>query len=283
MSADQPPRDGPDFICIGLQKAATGWLYDQLRAHDGLWMPPIKELHYFDRAYPNLGNAEKVVRLRRQGVGALDARGRAFLDAAFAAYTEPVTRTRYAAMFAPAGDAITGDITPGYSTLPHPKVAMLATWFPRLKIVLLLRDPVERFWSAACMLWRRGELDREALDDPARLRALLALPRVAKRSFPTAIAARWRGAFGEDRFRTFFFDDIAGEPIAARERILAYLAPAHGEARIAADVNAKARRRKVAMTAATRDALAEAFADELARCRESFGGHAAAWCARYGV
>src|SRR6185295_12624998 len=42
-------RAGPDFLCIGAQKAGTGWLYEQLRSHPGFWMPPMKELHYFDR------------------------------------------------------------------------------------------------------------------------------------------------------------------------------------------------------------------------------------------
>src|SRR5438270_8769299 len=42
-------KPGPDFCCIGAQKAGTGWLYEQLRSHPDFWMPPMKELHYFDR------------------------------------------------------------------------------------------------------------------------------------------------------------------------------------------------------------------------------------------
>ena len=41
---------GPDFFCIGAQKGGTRWLFDQLDHHPGFWMPPIKELHYFDRS-----------------------------------------------------------------------------------------------------------------------------------------------------------------------------------------------------------------------------------------
>jgi hypothetical protein len=45
---------GPDFMCIGAQKAGSRWLYDQLALHPSFWMPPIKELqlHYFDSAGP---------------------------------------------------------------------------------------------------------------------------------------------------------------------------------------------------------------------------------------
>ncbi len=39
----------PDFVGIGAQKAGTTWLYHNLRAHPEIWMPPRKEIHYFNR------------------------------------------------------------------------------------------------------------------------------------------------------------------------------------------------------------------------------------------
>jgi len=41
----------PDFLCIGTQKAGTTWLFEQFRQHPQIWMPPIKELHYFDHLF----------------------------------------------------------------------------------------------------------------------------------------------------------------------------------------------------------------------------------------
>lgn len=38
----------PDFIGIGAQKAGTTWLYKNLKQHPNIWLPEIKELHYFD-------------------------------------------------------------------------------------------------------------------------------------------------------------------------------------------------------------------------------------------
>ena len=46
-------RPGPDFVCIGAQKAGTTWLFDNLEVQAGVWMPPEKELHYFNRVCPN--------------------------------------------------------------------------------------------------------------------------------------------------------------------------------------------------------------------------------------
>ena len=44
---DHVPQ-GPEFYCIGAQKAATTWLAAQLFRHPEIWKPFTKELHYFD-------------------------------------------------------------------------------------------------------------------------------------------------------------------------------------------------------------------------------------------
>ena len=40
----------PDFLGIGAQKAATSWLDSILRNHPDVWLPPVKELHYWSDA-----------------------------------------------------------------------------------------------------------------------------------------------------------------------------------------------------------------------------------------
>ena len=41
----------PKFLCIGAQKAGTSWLYAQLQSHPEVWMPPVKELQFFNHLY----------------------------------------------------------------------------------------------------------------------------------------------------------------------------------------------------------------------------------------
>ena len=41
----------PRFLCIGAQKAGTSWLFAQLQSHPKVWMPPLKELQYFNHLY----------------------------------------------------------------------------------------------------------------------------------------------------------------------------------------------------------------------------------------
>ena len=42
----------PSFICVGAGKAGTTWLWEMLRLHPGIYLPDVKEIHYFnDIAY----------------------------------------------------------------------------------------------------------------------------------------------------------------------------------------------------------------------------------------
>src|SRR3954471_8486885 len=129
------PNDisGPDFLCIGAQKAGTGWLYEQLRSHPDFWMPPLKEIHYFDRLGQNRpGRNEKAGdRIKTARIKVRDRRDKDFL----ATMEQAIARTEidfdlYARLFDPKGQLISGDITPGYSTLPDQLVRQIVEHFP---------------------------------------------------------------------------------------------------------------------------------------------------------
>ena len=47
MSDVSPPRM-PSFLGIGAARSGTTWLHENLRHHPQVWVPPAKELHYFD-------------------------------------------------------------------------------------------------------------------------------------------------------------------------------------------------------------------------------------------
>src|SRR6476659_2320083 len=112
------PLTGPDFLCIGAQKAGTGWLYEQLRSHPDFWMPPVKELHYFDRFWrsPRVSAAEKRRTARRNARGERDER--LLSDRERVCALSEIDLPGYAEPFDPKDKLLSGDITPGYSTLP---------------------------------------------------------------------------------------------------------------------------------------------------------------------
>jgi hypothetical protein len=47
--AGQPNR-GADLLGIGMARAGTSWLFDNLKCHPDFWVPPIKGTYYLDKA-----------------------------------------------------------------------------------------------------------------------------------------------------------------------------------------------------------------------------------------
>ena len=280
------PVSGPDFICAGLQKGGTQWLYDQLQHHRDFWMPPYKELHYFDRQFPYeklakaarayLERPERVARRRdRRGDRKVTPRGAAFfkLVAEFDAPSGDLDA--YEKLFEPKGRLLSGDVTPGYSTLDHDTVSALARRFDRAKAILMLREPVSRVWSH----WRMANSDQpaSALLDVVAFGAFLDRPDVVARSYPSRIAQSWSAAFGE-RFRFFFLDDVAARPDETRSDILRFLgADPRRPSPVKPDFNRKAKEIRVDRTEPVKALLRERFAAERRICAETFGGAASAW------
>ena len=149
----------PDFLCIGAQKGGTTWLFKNLRNHPGVCIPH-KELNFFNFRGQGPGSMFRLPiwrnALRHQLVGRLFRqdwhRSRWYLRYLFRRRTD----AWYASLFEGCGDDMTGDVTPAYSTLGQIEVRHVGALMPRAKIILLLRDPVERAWSHLRMDYEKG-------------------------------------------------------------------------------------------------------------------------------
>jgi hypothetical protein len=124
----------PDFVIVGAQKAGTTSLYAYLRAHPRVLPAASKEVHFFDTcawdAGPETYRANFPMR----------------------AHMRLARRLRGA-------EVITGEATPYY--LYHPLAPeRLAATAPDTKIIILLRDPVERTLSH---YWHEVRGKRETL------------------------------------------------------------------------------------------------------------------------
>ena len=275
---------GPDFCCVGAQKGGTGWLYDQLRFHPDFWMPPVKEIHYFDRLWrsPRIP-AEK----RRRGArkNARDQRDEVFLDEMEKLFARPdIDFQGYAQLFAPKKALLSGDITPGYSALPEEIIERLLWHFPGLKVLFLARDPVERAWSHLSMWVRHGRIEPFDVNDADQVTRHLLQPGVLVRSHPSKIVARWRRSVPAESFRVYFFDDLKRDPSPLRSSIIQFLGgdPGKSSGDLAADHNIKAQQERLDLSDKMRAHIARFFEQELKACARELGGPAAEWTARYG-
>jgi hypothetical protein len=301
-----PSVDGPDFICIGLPKAGTGWLYDQLEVHPSFWMPPVKELVYLNHPYPPLGfvdsdgkpyqrrrdrKAHKSEGWSRASIPErlvsrefLDERDLAFLRRASKGRGKPMDLEFYASLFACKGDRLSGDITPPYCNLREETIERVAKRFPETKIILLLRDPVARAWSRICMAHEAGNFDLRSLLDADALRTFIKTTHKIGGIRATAVYERWRKVAPYMDFRFFFFDHIASEPEKIRREMLLYLGadPDKENGGIPPDYNRKAKV-KLEMTPLAQELLTDYFCDELSESAKVFGGPAHAWVAAHGL
>jgi len=125
-----PPewRTGPpDFVIIGAQKSGTTWWQGLIEAHLGVQRPPgqRRELHFFDHFWDRWPTAEQFEHYQRY-------------------FPRPEGK-------------LVGEKTPGY--LYQPWVApMLAHAAPDARLIVLMRDPVERYVSGLGLLARSGAL-----------------------------------------------------------------------------------------------------------------------------
>jgi hypothetical protein len=112
-------RMKPKFIIIGAQKAGTTSLYHLLCQHPRVKPARKKELHYFDTNYH---------------------RGQRWYEAMFP-FAVPFLNHRFGGL-----KKITGEASPYY--MFHPRaISRLARTLPDAKLIVLLRNPVERAYS----------------------------------------------------------------------------------------------------------------------------------------
>ena len=250
-------------------------------------MPPLKELHYFDR----LGRARLVPvgkkrdRLETARKDARDERDLRFLDAMRILSTRSqIELPAYAALFGSKGSLLSGDITPGYSILPDETIDRIAGYFSSLKVIFIARDPVERAWSQLSMWVRNKLINRSDLNAPDAVIRNLQRPEVMARSYPSKIVAHWRKYVRPELFQIYFFDDLKRNAAELRRSIIHFLGgdPNKPSGDLPPDHNTKARKEKLPLSDSMRSNLAQFFKEELKVCATDLGGAAVQWLARYG-
>jgi hypothetical protein len=277
---------GPDFLCVGMQKGGTQWIYDAMVQLPGVFMPIIKELNHF------------ALFVGRQKKGYVDATFRnrlSVMDKEYAdvpielrekfrlaaeQYLKEPTHKHYRQLFCMSGNKITGDVSPAYSVLTGREIRKVKNALPNARIVLSIRHPVARAWSHFNMHLRR-EMARDGLTEgqmydeiikraqPDAFREFLHVRRSNIMSSGSLIHERWSRHY--QNVLVINFDDIVKRPasvvtILARELVGTEI----DEAQAPEVPNAKESSAKAKISDSHTEIGLEHFKEEIARCRERF-------------
>lgn len=259
----------PDFICIGAQKAGTQWLYDQVLAHPDGWMPPIKEVKFFKSGAYNrterLAKRRLNTYLKQSYLDKIDdPKGIEFLRRiVFESYKIQQNPCKfYRRLFQVADDCITGDTSPQYSVLNDNEIASATRCAQRTKFMFIIREPISRLWSQACMHVRLGRGNESLIYDLEEFRAFCNSDSVRQLSFQSNVIKKWRRHLGLDRFKVFVMDDLLEVPELFRGDVFRYIGLDPNLCVMDAGFNKKEGRSKPPMPAAFKEFLNEYFENE---------------------
>ena len=136
---DLPNLPLPDFVIAGAPGAGTTFAHESLRQHPGICMPIRKELHHF---CPDLDSGS-------------DADGGFFTR----------TEAEYRSFFSPARpDQRTGEASPWYLYSREAPLLLRAA-DERIRVIVMLRDPVEIVRYVHSRRVQNGNEDLERLED----------------------------------------------------------------------------------------------------------------------
>lgn len=270
----------PTFLCIGAQKAATSWLDHRLRQHPGIWMPPFKEVHYFDHVHlPEVRGwtADHIPKAIARCIGTHLKHRPKKPDLDYLRWLaglglgELFNDDWYLRLFdrpEAEGKAI-GEITPLYCALPPEGIAHVRELLGPIRLVYIIRDPRKRALSQLRMTLQRRYPKR--LLGPTRSEVFEALEHtpIAHRGDYATYIPRWEAVFGEEALLYLPFGLIQREPAEALARVERHfgLAPHTGWNKLEQRVHVS---RKVRLPRSVLDPLRETLDEQYAFLERRF-------------
>lgn len=173
-----------NFLGIGAQKAGTTWLYEQLNRHPELVFPIGKEAHFWNRPH----NAATVA--------------------------------DYLNCFQV--NAIAGEITPAYGMLPIEVVRQIHSHAPSLRLIYLIRNPMDRAWSSALMALQRAEMTIDEASDQWFSDHFHSAGSRQRGDYQSCLQT-WRAVFPDEQLLILRFEQVITEPELLLNRCFQHL------------------------------------------------------------
>ncbi|MDQ2091622.1 sulfotransferase [Marimonas arenosa] len=274
-----PELEGKTFlICVGAAKCGTSWLHHYLGALPGVVVSPLKELHFFNARFAGnaLGDTDAFAlsrlafHLDQTGEAVANLRQRPTFQASVDRVQMIYDDNAYFGHFSRLCTGRTRclcDITPAYSVIGPEGFAYMkafcASQGVRLRILFLMRDPVDRYWSQLRHLQQMNPANDIANTWPKALDSAALTARADYRGVVSALDQIFPSADLLYLFYETLFD------AAALHRLCAFAGASFSPGKPTEPRNETTV--KLPLPEAARDALTRRLAPQYAFCRERFG------------
>ncbi len=171
----------PTFICIGGQRCGSTWLHKVIQEHPDIVMSP-KEYSFFN------------LKLRTEG-----------FEPYYACFeknsAQDIAKAR-------------GDVTPTYSAMFPYEIELVSNLLPDLKIIYIIRNPVDRLISSITRGWTYSYVDKAAF----KKTNIFALLRYVDTSLSYRLTdyssayKNWNRFFDADQILVRKYDDLTSNP-----------------------------------------------------------------------
>ena len=180
---------GPVFLGIGVPKGATTWLHQVLDSHPDVWVPRLREVHYLSRDHHF-------------------ARG---MDWYLSLFPGADSQGEYASR---------GEISPTYLYCDPERIQFVREHIPSVgKLILIVRNPIERAWSHYWFFKRVGALsDGQEFDDFLKDRKIS-----IERGLYAKYLNNWLQHFQDEQVLVLVFEEIFADKAKAIAQISTFL------------------------------------------------------------
>jgi LPS sulfotransferase NodH len=252
----------PDFLIVGPQRTGTTWLHAHLRYHPDIMLAEPKEIFFF--------SSLKTPDSRRFRSNELAHYLQFFREPLWhVALRHAVSLWRYRQLYRP---KIRGEATASYAALERDIIADITALKPAIKVILTIRDPVERAWSHAKKDLVRNRRRRFEDVAPSEFEQFFTDPYQRQCAHVTENVDNWAAYLQAGHLLVALFDDIGAHPEALLLEAMSFLGVRSDRRYIS-----RAVRKRVNPTAKSkvpdryRRFLEALLQDDLARLQQRFG------------
>jgi len=177
----------PDFLYIGMPRAGSTWLYEVLRAHPDIYVPPAKDIYFFDR----------------------------YFDRGLKWYSD---------FFKEAGTAkAAGELSHDYYYSPEAAKRIHHT-LPEVRLICCLREPIS--WAVSAYNYSRMLKTLKpafGVPDDISFGEFIRLPQITHMLDYSENLKRYYDLFAPEQILVLFFDELGEDAEAFSQKVFSFL------------------------------------------------------------